>query len=145
MWLNGTSKFTGIKTRSLEKLPRNFEAKLYLEKCESENLIVGITDNNHFSEDSISFIDNIWALKTKTGQKYSSKNSLERYYDKETREKDFIIIAVKNDNLYFRINFDDNPPAFSIPPNRNYYLYIENDTSSDFSNVIAHFVYIRKI
>lgn len=146
LWMNDSPEFTGIKSRSKLPLPRNFEAKVYLEKFHSENLLVGITDNNTFDEDSISFVDNVWCFKARTGQKYSTKNSLQPYYEKETREKDFIIIAVKNDNLYFRVNFDENPPAYQLPGNKNYYLYIENDSSNTLEGgVKIKFVYIRKI
>jgi hypothetical protein len=144
-WMNDSPDFIGIKTRSKIPLPKNFEAKLYLEKFSSENLLIGITDNNTFSEDTVSFVDNIWTFKVKTGQKYSTKKSLEFYYEKETRERDFVIVAVKNDNLYFRVNFDDNPPAFIIPSNREYYLYIENDSSNGFTKDRVKFIYIRKI
>jgi hypothetical protein len=146
LWMNDSPDFTGIKSRSKLPLPRNFEAKVYLEKFHSENLLVGITDNNTFNEDSISFVDNIWCFKARTGQKYSTKNSLQPYYEKETRERDFIIIAVKNDNLYFRVNFDENPPAFQLPPNKSYYLYVENDSGNTLEGgVKVKFVYIRKI
>jgi len=143
LWLNDSPVFSGIKTRSKISLPKNFEAKFYLEKFDSVSLLVGITDNSTFNEDTLSFIDNIWAFKPKTGQKYSSKKSLEDYYNKEAREKDFIIIAVKNDNLYFRVNFDDNPPAYQLPPHKEYYLYIEND--SMLSSLKVKFIYLRKI
>ena len=142
--MNNSPDFTGIKTRSKMPLPKNFEAKLYLDRFETENLLVGLTDNNTFDEDSVSFVDNIWAFKVKTGQKYSSKKSLEPYYERGTREKDFIIIAVKNDNLYFRVNFDENPPAYNLPAGKTFYLYVENDDIS-FKTVKVIFVYIRKI
>lgn len=143
LWLNDSPIFTGMKSRSKAVLPKNFEAKLYLEKFEMTNFLIGITDNSTFSEDTITFIDNIWAFKPQTGQKYSSKKSLEPYLNKEAREKDFIIIAIKNDNLYFRVNFDDNPPAYQLPVNKDYYLYVEND--SMLSNLRVKFVYLRKI
>jgi hypothetical protein len=143
--MNGSPDFTGVKTRSKLPLPKNFEAKLYLEKLESDNLLIGVTDNSSFTEDSINFVDNIWAFKAKTGQKYSTKNSLETYCERGSREKDFIIIAVKNDNLYIRVNFDENPPMFTLPTNREYYLYIENDSCNSFSSMRIKFIYIRKI
>jgi len=143
LWLNDSPVFSGLKSRSKISLPKNFEAKFYLEKFDSVNCLIGITDNDTFSEDTLSFIDNIWTFKPKTGQKYSSKKSIENYYNKEAREKDFIIIAVKNDNLYFRVNFDDNPPAYQLPPNKEYYLYIEND--SMVTNLKVKFIYLRKI
>lgn len=143
LWLNDSPNFSGIKSRSKISLPKNFEAKFYLEKFDSVNFLIGITDNSTFNEDTLSFIDNIWAFKPKTGQKYSSKKSLENYYSKEVREKDFIIIALKNENLYFRVNFDDNPPAYQLPPNKDYYLYIEND--SMLPNLKVKYIYLRKI
>ncbi len=143
LWLNESPIFSGIKSRSKIALPKNFEAKFYLERFDSINFLIGITDNSDFNEDTLSFIDNIWGFKPKTGQKYSSKKSLENYYNKEAREKDFIIIAIKNDNLYFRVNFDDNPPAYHLPQNREYYIYIENDTM--LSSLKVKFIYLRKI
>jgi len=143
LFLNESPVFTGIKSRSKISLPKNFEAKFFLEKFDSMNFLIGITDNSTFNEDTLSFIDNIWTFKPKTGQKYSTKKSLENYYNKEAREKDFIIIAIKNDNLYFRVNFDDNPPAYQLPQHRDYFLYIEND--SFMSNLRVKFIYLRKI
>ncbi len=146
LFMNDSPDFKGLKTRSKISLPKNFEAKFFLEKFEGDNLIIGVTDNNSFSEDTLSFVDNVWTLKVKTGQKYSTKKSLEPYTEREARERDFVIIAVKNDNLYFRINFDDNPPAFQLPSNRQLYIYCENDsTNSFYGNVKVKFVYIRKI
>jgi len=44
------------------------------------------------------------------------------------------------------VNFDENPPAYQLPANKNYYLYIENDSSNTLEGgVKIKFVYIRKI
>jgi len=144
LFLNGSPLFSGIKSRSKVALPKNFEAKFCLERFEScMNFLIGLTDNSTFNEDTLSFIDNIWVFKPKTGQKYSTMKSLENYYNKEAREKDSIIVAKKNDNLYFRVNFDDNPPAFHLPSFSEYFIYIEND--SIMSNLKIKFIYLREI
>ena len=142
-FLNEAPSFSGIKTRSKYALPKNFEAKLYLEHFESSSLLLGITDNDYFVPDSVTYIDNIWCYKVKTGEKYSSKVGLEKYIDKVAKEKDTIIIALKNNQLFFRINFDQAEPAYTIEPNKNYYLYIENENCNLITKVV--FVYIRKI
>jgi hypothetical protein len=105
---------------------------------------VGITDNNEFIENSVTFIDNVWTFKVKTGEKYSSTSSLQPYLPvKQIKEGDTIIIAVRNGQLFFRVNYDDTEPAFSLNSNKKYYLYIENDTPSLLTRVAL--VYIRKI
>ena len=143
LFLNDAPSFSGVKTRSKTVLPRNFEAKFYIERFENSNLLIGITDNFYFEQDTITYIDNIWTLKAKTGEKYSSEKSIEKLLDKSVREKDFVIVAIKNNQLYFRVNFDDTLPAYMLPPHKNYYIYIENDTPNLATRV--HFVYIRKI
>jgi hypothetical protein len=124
-------------------LPKNFEAKFFLERFENSNLLIGVTDNFYFENDSVTYIDNIWALKVKTGEKYSSDKSIEKLYDKGEKEKQTVIVAIKNNQLYFRIDYDDTLPAYILPPGRNYYIYLENDSPHMITRV--HFVYIRKI
>lgn len=142
-WGNDSSCFKGIKSRSKIKLPNDFEVKLFLEKYTIEaNLLIGLTDNNRFDEDSVTFIDNVWAFKIRTGEKYSSAKSLEPFYNKECREGYFILIAKKNDNLFFRVNSEDIPFAYTMPK-KDYWLYIEND--APINSAYVRFVYIRKI
>jgi len=124
-------------------MPKNFEAKIFLENFESSSLLIGITDNSDFVVDSLTYIDNIWCYKVKTGEKYSSKGGLEKLSDKKVSVKDSIIVAVKNNQLFFRVNYDQADPAYNLEPNKNYYLYIENETPHAITKVI--FVYIRKI
>jgi len=143
LFLNDAPSFAGIKTRSKIPLPKNFEAKFYLERFENSNLLIGVTDNFYFEQDSITYIDNIWTMKVKTGEKYSSEKSLEKLYDKGVKEKQCVIVAIKNNQLYFRIDYDDTLPAYVLPPGRVYYIYLENDTPNLVTRV--HFVYIRKI
>ena len=142
-FINDSPTFSGTKTRSKYALPKNFEAKLYLENFQSSTLLLGITDNSDFVSDSLTFIDNIWCIKVKTGEKYSSKFGLEKYDDKLVKEKDSIIIAKKNNQIFFRINFDQSEPAYTIEPNKNYYLYVENDNPHSLTKVV--YVYIRNI
>jgi len=143
LFLNDAPSFAGIKTRSKIPLPKNFEAKFYLERFENSNLLIGVTDNFYFEQDSITYIDNIWTMKVKTGEKYSSEKSLEKLYDKGVKEKQCVIVANKNNQLYFRIDYDDTLRAYVLPPGRVYYIYLENDTPNLVTRV--HFVYIRKI
>jgi len=143
-FINEAPTFSGIKTRTKYALPKNFEAKIHLQKFESTSLLVGITDNNEFIENSVTFIDNVWTFKVKTGEKYSSSSSLQPYLPiKQIKEGDSIIIAIRNGQLFFRVNYDETEPAFTINANKKYYLYIENDTPSLLTRVAL--VYIRKI
>ena len=144
LFMNETPNFNGIKTRSKIKLPENnFEAKFYLNKYNSDsNLFIGISDNDRFDMDSLSFVDNIWTLKCKTGEKYSSFKKNESYINLFCKEGDFIFVKVKNGNLNFQINDFEAPVAFSIPKNE-YWIYLENDAPINTADVT--FVYIRKI
>jgi hypothetical protein len=49
----------------------------------------------------------------------------------------------KNNQIFFRINFDQSEPAYTIEPNKNYYLYVENDNPHSLTKVV--YVYIRNI
>ena len=142
--INEAPTFSGIKTRSKIVLPKNFEAKFYLEKMDSKSLLIGITDNNDFIENTLTFIDNIYTFKVTSCEKYSSKFALQPYLSKkQVKEGDSIIVAVKNNQLFFRVNYDNTEPAFTIESNRKYYLYVENDSPNLATRVAL--VYIRKI
>ena len=142
--MNESPNFVGTKTRGKIKLPEdNFEAKFYLEKYNSDsNLFIGISDNDRFDIDSVSFVDNIWTLKCKSGEKYSSLKKNESYFSSLCKEGDFIFIRVKDGNLSFGINDFNGPVAYALSKNE-YWIYIENDAPMDTAKVI--FVYIKKI
>ena len=144
LFMNESPNFVGTKTRGKIKLPENnFEAKFYLEKYNSDaNLFIGISDNDRFDIDSISFVDNIWTLKCKSGEKYSSLKKNESYFSSLCKEGDFIFIRVKDGNLSFGINEINGPVAYSLSKNE-YWIYIENDAPMDTAKVT--FVYIKKI
>ena len=139
-WLNGSHTFSGIKSRSILPLPKNFEIKIYIEKLGSD-LYVGLTDNKNFEENSLDVSNQIWGLKVKTGQKYSSGGSLETYLSHGAKEFDSILISLNNGNLNFKINSNESLTAFNIDQNKEYFLYIENDDKN--SDCKVSIIYIR--
>lgn len=148
LFMNESNVFCGIKSRSKLKLKGEFEAKFFIEKFTKEaNLLIGVTDNNTFDEDSISFVDNIWGLKCVSGEKYSSEKYTEKFIDKGCKEGDCVLIALKNNNLFLRVNNSEIPSAFDlngkISSKEGLWIYIENDAPIDSAKV--RFVYLRKI
>jgi hypothetical protein len=143
-FINHSSTFSSLKTRSNIALPTNFEAKLYLGKIESRSLLIGITDSKDFIENSLIFIDNIWTIKVRSWEKYSTKFGLQPYLSYITpNDGDSIFIILKNNQLFFRLNCYHSELAFTIESNKNYYLYLENETPNP--PCIVTLVYIRKI
>lgn len=144
LFLNDKPVFTGSKTRSKVPLPRSFEAKFYIDVLKSKSVLIGVTDNPDYEEDSPVFIDKVWLFKPSTGQKYSTDAGTESYLTICAKEKDFLIISRINDELYFRINYEFNKAAFKLDKwDREYYFYIEND--SPFEKTKISLIYIRKI
>ena len=139
-WLNGSHTFSGIKSRSILPLPKNFEIKIYIEKLGSD-LYIGLTDNKNFEENSLDVSNQIWGLKVNTGQKYSSGGSLETYLSHGAKEFDSILISLNNGNLNFKINSNESLTAFNIDQNKEYFLYIENDDKN--SDCKVSIIYIR--
>ena len=143
-FINHSSIFSSLKTRSNIALPTNFEAKLYLGKIESRSLLIGITDNKDFIENSLIFIDNIWTIKVRSWEKYSTKFGLQPYLLYTTpKDGDSIFIILKNNHLFLRLNYYQSELAFTIESDKNYYLYLENETPN--LSCIVNLVYIRKI
>ena len=111
----------------------------------SKNVLLGLTDNNTFEEDSISLVDNVWLYKPSTGDKYSSKSGTEKFIQ-PAKERDFVVIRKENFNLFFSVNYQTPTLAYNLKSNnwkKEYYLYLEND--NPFENTEIVFVYIRKI
>ncbi len=145
-FINGTSIFTGRKTRSKLSVPDSFEAKFFLECLDSNNVLIGLTDNCNWEDDSLTYTDDIWGFKPLTGEKYSSKKGVEKYLKIQGKEKDFILVTKIKQDLFFRVNYDLTPVAYKLENNKNlneYYLYIENDKILSKSKIV--FVYIRRI
>jgi len=143
-FINGTSNFSGRKTRSKLPMPESFEAKLFLNSLDSKNILIGITDNCNWEDDSLSYVDDIWGFKPITGEKYSSKKGVEKYINVQAKERDFILVTKIKEELFFRINFEMTPMAFKLDKNlTELYLYIENDKA--LSKTKIGFIYIRKI
>jgi hypothetical protein len=135
--------FNGLKTRSEIALPTNFEAKVFIEKMKGESVSIGITDNNTFDNNSIIFVDRIWTLRLKTGQKYSSNCSLEPYLKKGAKEFDIIYIICNNRNLVFKINNEVMTTAYTLEGDKTYYLYVENEEAR--KECKLSLIYILKI
>lgn len=127
-------------------MPDNFEAKLFLEVIDSKNILIGLTNNDRWEDDSLQFVDDIWVLKPLTGEKYSSKKGIEQYLKTPAKEKDFILITKIKDEIFFRINYDLTRIAYKLEKNfKNnlFYIYLENEQT--LSRTRINFVYVRKI
>jgi hypothetical protein len=142
--MNDSPAFSSSKSRSKHPIPKvNFEAKFYIEKCKSRTLLIGITDNPSYEVDSATFIDNIWVFKPSTGEKYSSKQGSEKYINCISKEQDFLyVIKIQND-VYFKLNYEEAPIAFTLGKYQDYYFYIENDSPFEHTKIV--FIYLRKI
>jgi hypothetical protein len=108
--------------------------------------LIGITDNSEYEEDAVYYIDNVWLFKPSTGQKYSTFNGSEDFIS-PAKEKDFIIMSKINDEIFFRINYNNstvnNQSAFKLDTKKKkLYFYLENDS---FETAKVVFVYIRKV
>ncbi len=57
--------------------------------------------------------------------------------------KDEVILGIKNNQLFFRVNYDQEDPDFNFEPNKNHNLFKEYETLHTITKVI--FVCIRKI
>ena len=143
-FINDSSIFNSIKTRSIKKLNKNFEAKFFLDKKSSKGrTLIGVTDmdENLFENDTREEILGIWTLVLGSGEKYSSEKKLESYLDSDVKEKDFIYIMKKDDKLFFRINNDEYKLAFNLPKN-DYFIYLENINEKHCSAI--KFIFIRE-
>jgi hypothetical protein len=140
-WLNESPTFSGLRSRSILPLPKNFELKLFIEKLTSD-MNIGLTDNKNFEENSLVLLDSIWTLRVKTGEKYSTKGSLEEFLPHGAKEFDSIFISFSYGNLNFKINSEESLTAFSLDQSKDYYLYIENNDNKAGSKVSI--IYIRK-
>ena len=143
-FINDKSIFDSIKTRSVIKLNKNFEAKFFLEKKSSKGrTLIGLTDmdENLFINDTQEEILGVWTLIVGSGEKYSSEQKLEQFLDNDANEKDSIFMMKKDDKLFFRINNDEYKLAF-ILPKKDYYIYLEN-TNQKYCSIVK-FIYIRE-
>ena len=143
-FINDKSIFDSVKTRSVIKLNKNFEAKFFLEKKTTKGrTLIGLTDmdENLFVNDTQEEILGVWTLIVGSGEKYSSEKKLEQFLDNDTKEKDSIYMMKKEDKLYFRINNDEYKLAFNLPKN-DYFIYLEN-TNQKYNSVVK-FIYIRE-
>jgi hypothetical protein len=144
-FINEKSTFDSLKTRSIIKLNKNFEAKFYLEKKSSKSrTLIGVTDmdENLFENDTQEEILDVWTFVIGSGEKYSSEKKLEQFLDNDAKEKDFIFMKKNDDKLFFRINNDEYKYAFNLQK-KNYYIYLEN-TNIKYCSVVK-FIYIREI
>jgi len=125
-------------------MPESFEAKLFLDTLDSKNILIGLTDNCNWEDDSLTYVDDIWGFKPLTGQKYSSKKGVENYLKIMAKEKDFVLITKIKQELFFRINYELTPVAYKLDKDLSeLYLYLENDITLSKAKIV--FIYIRKI
>ena len=144
-FINDKSVFDSIKTRSIKKLNKNFEAKFFLEKKSNKGrTLIGITDidENLFENDTQEEILGVWTFMIGSGEKYSSEKKLEPFMDSDVKEKDNIYIMKKNDKLFFKINDNEYKLAFELSK-KDYFIYLEN-TNEKYCSVVK-FIYIREI
>jgi hypothetical protein len=145
LFINNKSVFRTNRTRSKIVLPQSFEAKFYIKKMNSKNVLIGLTDNPTFEDESISLVDNVWLYKPFTGEKYSSLAGTESFI-KPAKEKDFIIIRKEDWEVYFSVNYQSPLLAYNLKGNnwkQEFYFYLENDNPFEDTEII--FVYMRKI
>jgi hypothetical protein len=88
-------------------------------------------------------VDKIWTLRLKNGTKYSTNNSVESYLKNAVKEYDILYIRLEGNSLYFKVNNENPPAAFSIDTSKQYYLYIENEEARKESKISL--IYIIKI
>jgi len=147
VFINGNSFFNSSKTRSKFLLPEKFEAKFFLQSLYNQSrLMIGLTDNSDYGEDSVFYVDNVWLFKISTGEKFSTEKSIETFIN-PVKEKDFIIVTRIGNDLSFKINYYDSPIAFVLDKEKftNYYFYLENDSSLLLDKTRVNLVYVRKL
>ena len=143
-FINDSSIFNSLKTRSLKKLNKNFEAKFFLDKKSNKGrTLIGVTDmdENLFENDTQEEVLGVWTFVIGSGEKYSSEKKLEQYFDIDAKEKDSIYMMKKENKLFFRINNGEYKMAFELPKN-DYYIYLENTNKKYCSTV--KFIFIRE-
>ena len=77
----------------------NFEAKFFLEKKSSKGrTLIGLTDlsENLFERDEYK----VWTFVIGSGEKYSTEKKLEKFFDNDANEGDFIFIMKKMENYF---------------------------------------------
>ncbi len=120
----------------------NFEAKFFLEKKSSKGrTLIGLTDlsENLFESDEYK----VWTFVIGSGEKYSTEKKLEKFFDNDANEGDFIFIMKKNGKLFFRINNDEYKLAYELKNEGDFFIYLENTNSKYPSKV--NLIYIRDI
>ena len=123
-----------LKKKSLIKLKSNFEYKFLLKKKSNKGrTLIGLTDlaENFFENDEY----HVWTFVIGSGEKYSSEKRLEKFYDNDANDGDFIYIMKKEGNLFFRINNDEYKKAYELNNDIDYYLYLENTNAKYGSNI----------
>ena len=139
---NPRGKKNFSKKKSLIKLKSNFEAKFFLEKKSNKGrTLIGLTDlsENFFENDEY----NVWTFVIGSGEKYSTEKKLEKFFDNDANEGDFIYIMKKEGKLFFRVNNDEYKVAYELKNDIDYYIYLEN-TNAKYGAIIK-FDYIREI
>ena len=142
-FINDISIFDKKKTRSKLSFNNNenIEIKLYITNISKlSKLLIGLTDNNSFEENSEKDISNIYVINIINGKKFCSETNLEESFLDMSTFKDenlSVKIMIKNKQLFFKINEGEFKHAFDLIKNE-YWVYIDKINSENNINNSNH-------